>query len=120
VPGKVYEYLAIGRPILALTEEGETAELVRMSGLGVVVAPYDEEAIEAAVVGMSVAAARLGAVKPPRHLYDGNLAARKAVAVLDQLARARRRGSPLESPTPQAGNGSMAEPTITRKERAES
>ena len=48
--GKVYEYLAAERPILAaVPPEGAAAELVREAGAGVVVPPDDVGAIEAAL-----------------------------------------------------------------------
>jgi glycosyltransferase involved in cell wall biosynthesis len=40
-PGKLYQYLAARRPILALTPEGEAADLVRKTGVGLVVSPGD-------------------------------------------------------------------------------
>src|SRR6185369_10381306 len=47
VPGKLYEYLASGRPVLALLPGAdEAAELVRRAG-GVVIAPGDARALEA-------------------------------------------------------------------------
>ena len=45
IPAKVYEYLATGRPILAIADEGETANLVRGSGAGIVVGGGDEDAM---------------------------------------------------------------------------
>lgn len=46
VPGKVYEYLGIGMPILAIVPEfGEAARLVREAGAGWVVAPTDAYAM---------------------------------------------------------------------------
>lgn len=46
VPAKVYEYLRVGRPILALTDpEGETARLVASTGAGLVVPIDDSEAL---------------------------------------------------------------------------
>ena len=47
VPGKLYEYLASGRPILAFLKAGEAADLVRRSG-GWVVDPEDMAAAQAA------------------------------------------------------------------------
>jgi glycosyltransferase involved in cell wall biosynthesis len=45
--GKVFEYLAAGRPILAVVPpDGAAAELIRASGAGVVVAPDDVDGIE--------------------------------------------------------------------------
>ena len=48
--GKVFEYLAAERPILALVPpDGAAAELIREAGAGVVVAPEDVEGIAAAL-----------------------------------------------------------------------
>jgi glycosyltransferase involved in cell wall biosynthesis len=48
--GKVFEYLAAERPILAaVPPDGAAAELLQESGVGVVVAPDDEKAIGAAL-----------------------------------------------------------------------
>ncbi len=48
--GKVFEYLAAERPILALVPpEGAAAELIRDTGAGMVVAPEDVEGIKAAL-----------------------------------------------------------------------
>jgi len=48
--GKVFEYLAADRPILAVVPpEGAAAELIRSSGAGVVVAPDDVEGMAAAL-----------------------------------------------------------------------
>ncbi len=41
IAAKVYEYLASGVPILAIVEEGDTAEIIRRVGAGRVVAPND-------------------------------------------------------------------------------
>jgi glycosyltransferase involved in cell wall biosynthesis len=48
--GKVFEYLAAGRPILAVVPtDGAAAELIRDSGAGVVVAPDDVDGMIAAL-----------------------------------------------------------------------
>jgi len=49
IPGKTYEYLRAGRPILALTPEGALANLLRRIGGGMVVNPNDTAGILAAV-----------------------------------------------------------------------
>jgi len=49
IPGKAYEYLRAGRPVLALTPEGALAQLLRQTGGAWVVDPADEAAIAAAV-----------------------------------------------------------------------
>jgi glycosyltransferase involved in cell wall biosynthesis len=49
--GKVYEYIAAGRPILAVVPtDGAAAELVRETGSGIVVAPDDVGGIKEALV----------------------------------------------------------------------
>ena len=49
--GKVFEYIAAGRPILAVVPpDGAAAELIRETGSGVVVAPDDVDGIRAALV----------------------------------------------------------------------
>src|SRR5262249_26242029 len=51
--GKVFEYLAAGRPILAVVPpEGAAAELIRSTGAGVVVAPDDVDGIERELAAM--------------------------------------------------------------------
>jgi len=49
--GKVYEYIAAGRPILAVVPpDGAAADLIRKTGSGMVVAPDDVDGIRAALV----------------------------------------------------------------------
>lgn len=50
IPGKLYEYMAIGHPILALSFEGESTSIIRSFGLGEVVDPLDKEAIKSATI----------------------------------------------------------------------
>ena len=45
IPGKLYEYLYAGKPILALIPEGDCADLIRKTGTGIVVDPDDSEQI---------------------------------------------------------------------------
>jgi glycosyltransferase involved in cell wall biosynthesis len=47
IAGKTYEYLRVGTPILAVTYEGDTAELIREGQAGWVVNPEDTAAIKA-------------------------------------------------------------------------
>ena len=50
IPGKIYEYWAVGGPpILLLDRRGAAQSLVEQYGLGITVAPYDVEAIRRAV-----------------------------------------------------------------------
>jgi glycosyltransferase involved in cell wall biosynthesis len=51
--GKVFEYLAAERPILAVVPpDGAAAQLIRDTGAGVVAAPEDEDAIREALVSL--------------------------------------------------------------------
>ncbi|WP_067849148.1 glycosyltransferase family 4 protein [Alicyclobacillus mali (ex Roth et al. 2021)] len=50
VPGKLYEYLYAGRPILAMLREGEAADLVRREQAGIVVPPDHPDAIAQAML----------------------------------------------------------------------
>jgi len=51
--GKIFEYLAAERPILAaVPTDGAAARLVRETGAGVVVAPDDEKGIREALLGL--------------------------------------------------------------------
>jgi len=50
-PGKIFEYLAVGRPILALVPRGPAADLVAEFDAGVVVHPGDAAAIAATLEG---------------------------------------------------------------------
>lgn len=49
VPGKTYEYLRAGRPILALAPEGAVADLLRRTGGAWLVHPADEPGVTAAL-----------------------------------------------------------------------
>lgn len=82
VPGKVYEYLATGRPILAIAEEGEISELMKRSGTGVFVRPDDEAGIADGLAEVMQLASRRLEV-PGRELFDGNLGAARIAGILE-------------------------------------
>jgi glycosyltransferase involved in cell wall biosynthesis len=91
IPGKLYEYVASGRPILAFLAPGEAADLVRESG-GWVVPPDDERGAAEAFARL-VRGERPGGDSPARRaLADAHrrdrIAARLA-AILDGLVSAR-------------------------------
>jgi glycosyltransferase involved in cell wall biosynthesis len=48
--GKIYEYLRVGRPVLAVAPEGGTKELVLQAEAGWVVPPEDRDAIKSALM----------------------------------------------------------------------
>jgi glycosyltransferase involved in cell wall biosynthesis len=87
--GKLYEYLAARRPILASVPlEGAAAELVRAAGAGVVVPPEDGEAIRAALTEMIERWQR-------GELADIELAP-EIVERIDRKARVREMGELIE------------------------
>ena len=61
IPGKLYEYLAAGTPILAFGETGIAADLVRRLGAGIVVPTDDSFPLEAAFYRL---------LKQPREQWD--------------------------------------------------
>jgi glycosyltransferase involved in cell wall biosynthesis len=85
VPAKLYEYLAAGRPILAIAE-GETAAIVQSSGAGAVAASDDEDGIVIALEDVMRRAAQ--AVSPvPASMYDGALRAALIGSVISEVLR---------------------------------
>jgi glycosyltransferase involved in cell wall biosynthesis len=88
IPGKVYEYLAIGRPILAFSEPGELAALLDRSGVAVVVTPDAENELEGAILKI-MELARVELPRPAVELYDGNQTAAHACAIIQAVAEGR-------------------------------
>lgn len=50
IPAKTYEYMAAGRPILALSQAGATSSLIESMGCGIVADPDEVEDIKTALV----------------------------------------------------------------------
>jgi glycosyltransferase involved in cell wall biosynthesis len=88
VPGKIFEYIAMRKKILALTPAGATADVVRHHDLGIVVDPDDADGIQQALLQF-VDEFRRGGISPPAvdgafHKYDG---ARLTHQLHDELLR---------------------------------
>lgn len=66
VAGKTYDYLRVGRPILALTEEGGVKELVEEAKAGWVVPPGNRDAIKQTLRKILEADRKNGLASPPR------------------------------------------------------
>lgn len=49
IPGKLFEYMAVQKPIFALTVEGESSEIIRKHNLGRVIPPFDKVKIKQAL-----------------------------------------------------------------------
>jgi glycosyltransferase involved in cell wall biosynthesis len=80
--GKVFEYLAAGRPILAVVPpDGAAAELIRKTDAGIVVAPGDVEGIRGALESLH------------GHFLDGGV---PSIALDDDVARSLSRRSRVE------------------------
>ena len=87
--GKLYEYLACGRPIIALAKGNEAARIVEETGTGITVAPDDVEAI-CGVLRSGVEGGLAAGYAPralDRYVYPGPA---EAVAELVEEAIARR------------------------------
>ena len=97
IPGKLFEYMAAQRPILALSHRGEAAAVVERFRLGEVVPPGDDAAIEAAVLRFYRRWERgeLAAPQPlppeAYRLYERREQARTLAGLLDELVAARGR-----------------------------
>ena len=111
VPGKAYEYLAAGRPILAAMPPGDARELVRAAGTGLVCGPSDAAGMRR-IVSEELAALRSGgAPLAVDHDLLGRytrpyLAARLA-SLLDDVTTAHRPlgRTTLRAEAPTAGAG---------------
>ena len=86
VPAKTYEYLAASRPILAIADDGATADVVRDSGAGEVVAGHSRDDVEQALMRVMARAAS-GATSVPQAYYDGSQRAGELAAILASVAR---------------------------------
>jgi glycosyltransferase involved in cell wall biosynthesis len=87
LPGKIFEYLAAERPILAaVPTNGAAARLIREADAGVVVAPDDVAGIREALAGLAARwrAGRLNGAPLPPELRD-RISRRKRVEELSEL-----------------------------------
>ncbi len=93
-PGKLFEYLAAGRPTLCISPPGIAADLVRESGCGVTLGPGDSAGIEktlAEIAADPVAfAARVFRPRPEVIArFDRRKQAAQLAAILDRVAAGR-------------------------------
>ncbi len=86
-PGKLFEYLAAGPPVVAVARSGFAAELVRETGCGVVVDPADAAGLRAALTAVGEGAPLPGApVRDKAAIAGHSVDAR--LAVLDRALQA--------------------------------
>lgn len=91
LPGKLFEYIGAGRPVLALAEDNEAAAVVRETGVGWTVAPQDVPAIASLLE--RIAGGELS-TQPNRAEIERYVYPAPAVAAAEQIERAiaTRRG----------------------------
>src|SRR5690606_22774240 len=84
--GKLYEYLAARRPILALAEpSGETAAVLRQTPAGIVVSPDDEDGLRQALATLVKGGRRR--IESDPAIYDGALRAAEIAAILHTVVQ---------------------------------
>ena len=89
VAAKLFEYIGLGKPVLALAEPGsETAKHVVEAKAGVVADARDEEAVSAAFE-LAVGGELCGSPPDVRARYDGRMLTGTLAKVLDAVSRAR-------------------------------
>ncbi|MFS8641041.1 MAG: glycosyltransferase family 4 protein, partial [Symbiobacteriaceae bacterium] len=96
IPGKLFEYMAVQRPILAMSLPGEAASIIQRFGLGEVVPPEDVAAIKEAVRRF-YRRWQAGELQEPRplpaeayRLYERREQARALAELLDELVQRQR------------------------------
>lgn len=96
IPGKTFQYLGAGRPVLALSPPGIVADLVRKTGAGLVVDPDDARGVARSLVAMAKAksAGMPSGGADPRTLvpYTRRAIAERYAAVLDTVSHPRASG----------------------------
>lgn len=107
IPGKLFEYLAIGHPILALSLPGESTRIIEKYRLGVVADPLDLDETKRAVLALyeqwqqqggraskeadSASSSGGDGERPSTAIYERREQARMLGALLDELVSERER-----------------------------
>lgn len=99
IPSKLYEYLRIGKPILALVDPAsDCAEILRRSNLGVITSPFDTAEVARSIEMLLENEDRLGACYEPdwdylnQYRYDA-ITGRMAALFDEVAARSGRKSS---------------------------
>jgi glycosyltransferase involved in cell wall biosynthesis len=69
LPSKLFEYLYVGKPIFAIAPEGEVTDILRRSGLGVIVQPHSVDSVVMALQNMVADHAAGGFRRVPNEAY---------------------------------------------------
>ncbi len=97
VPGKLYEYIEIGRPIFTLASEGATTDLVESADLGYCVDPMDRTALRSALLGL-LAGHRSHTLRAPDEVTRDRFNGRNQCELFDSASR-QVMSRDLSSPT---------------------
>lgn len=85
VPAKLYEYIGLGKPVLALAEDdSETSETVRAAGAGAVVDWRDAQAVREALL-CAVSGGLSGCSADAVRNYDGRLLTKRLAEALSEV-----------------------------------
>jgi glycosyltransferase involved in cell wall biosynthesis len=88
VASKVYEYLALGRPVLSITDGGATEALLRRLEADALLARLGDERSIAAALDRALAGSLPGPLAPERLApYDRRAIAERMAALLDEAAQ---------------------------------
>jgi glycosyltransferase involved in cell wall biosynthesis len=89
IPGKLYEYLKIGKPVFCLSTGGDAADILYKSGLGEIVSPYDEDAVAKRLAELVVRKKQGKLIFTANQVYinqfDFHLLTRKLAGVFDEV-----------------------------------
>jgi len=89
VPSKIFKQMAAGRPIIAVTQEGnELSRLIGASGCGVVVAPDDPAGLAQSIQGMAQDRARCTDFGAAGRAYiEAECSRTRCVSAIEELCR---------------------------------
>lgn len=93
-PGKLFEYLAARRPILALVPEGVAADLIRKARAGIVVPPENSQEIQTAILTLYKQWQTNQPFQPNEDViqrYDRRRQSGQLASWLDELVKEKRR-----------------------------
>lgn len=106
LPSKTFEYLAAGRPILAVVPEGETASVIRDTNTGIVISDESPEAV-AAGIEQAFRMVVNGQFRPNAETiaqYDGRVLTGRLADIMDHISREKPAVSRApEPPEPDEG-----------------
>ncbi|MPY87938.1 MAG: glycosyltransferase [Luteitalea sp.] len=94
VPAKTFEYLSLGKPILAVAQPGDLTDILKESGLGVTVPPRDVPGLATAILNLYSGLRSGQLALQPNWAYISRFERRRLAhtlaGVLDQVAAGRQ------------------------------